>query len=282
MDLVDFSEKVFNQIREDFLQLTGRLCVDDVRFFPVSALLGDNVVEQSTRMPWHAGGPLLPFLEELETYDDPVKRPMRMPVQYVIRPMKSEYHDYRGYAGSIAGGSLVVGQEIKILPSGATSRVVGIETPDGDADQAGHPTAVTVRIADDLDISRGDVFASMDQLPRITQELDATICWMSDKSELREGAVLKIKHTTRTARAMITGLVSRIDMATMTTEPGIDSMRLNEIGRVTIRTSMPLVCDDYTANRVTGSFILIDEATNDTVAAGMIGAPSFGEFAAPA
>jgi len=282
MDLVEFDEEVFNRIREDFLQLTARLLIDDVRFFPVSALLGDNVVEMSTRMPWHDGGPLLPFLEDLEPYEDRVKRPMRMPVQYVIRPMKSEYHDFRGYAGSIADGTLAVGQEIRILPSGATTRVVGIEAPGGAVDEAEPPTAVTVQIADDLDISRGDMFASMDGLPRVTQEIDATVCWMSEKNELREGAVLRIKHTTKTARAMITGLVDRIDMATMSTEPGIQSMRLNEIGRVTIRTSTPLVCDDYTANRVTGSFILIDEATNNTVAAGMIGIPRFGEFSPPA
>lgn len=278
MDLVDFDEDVFNAIREEFLQFTDRLNVRNVRFFPISALNGDNVVEESKRTPWHTGGPLLKFLEELEPSDDPDTRPMRLPVQYVIRPMKTEYHDYRGYAGTVADGKLMVGQEVVVLPAGVKTRVVSIETPCGAAEESEHPSAVTVQIADDLDISRGDMFSSTDDSPRVTQEIGATICWMSDKTELREGAVLRIKHTTRTARAIVTELVSRVDITTLSAETGVDALQLNEIGRVNIRTSAPLICDDYTKNRITGSFILIDEATNNTVAAGMIGTPQFGEF----
>jgi bifunctional enzyme CysN/CysC len=171
-----------------------------------------------------------------------------------------------------------VGQQIKVLPSGKTTRVTSVETPDGQAQEACAPTAVTVQVADDLDISRGDMFTAVEDAPRTVQSFDATVCWMSDRSELREGAMLRIKHTTRAARAMITALKSRIDVATLSAEPGIESLKLNEIGRVSIRTSSPIVCDDYTRNRVTGSFILVDEATNDTVAAGMIGSPKFGNF----
>jgi bifunctional enzyme CysN/CysC len=277
MDLVDFREDVFNSIHAEFEKFLLDLKFKDAGFIPMSALEGDNVVELSRRMPWHKGGPLLQRLEDLPVVDDFADQPFRLPVQYVIRPMRDDYHDYRGYAGTIRGGAVRVGQEVAVLPAGKMTRVTGVETAEGAVKQA-KATAVTIQISDDLDISRGDMIASADGVPRVTQQFNATVCWMSDRSELRTGAVLRIKHTTRTAKAMITDLMCRVDIATLAAEPGVPSLRLNEIGRVAIRTSAPIVYDDYTENRITGSFILVDEATNDTVAAGMIGAPRFGDF----
>ncbi|MDA1256785.1 MAG: GTP-binding protein [Chloroflexi bacterium] len=279
MDLVDFSYDAFAPIRDEFRGILNDLNVENAHFIPMSALDGDNVVEESARMPWHTGGPLLAYLEQVDVTYDPGERPLRLPVQYVIRPMRHEYHDYRGYAGTVADGIVKVGQDVEILPSGKTTQVIAVETPDGEADQASGPVAVTVRLADDFDISRGDMISSLDRAPRTTQNFDATICWMSDTNLLREGTTLRIKHTTRIARALITSLSSRIDINTLSAQPDCAELKLNEIGRVSIRTSTPLVCDDYTYNRTTGSFILIDESTNETVAAGMIGSPGFGDFA---
>ncbi|MDA0232266.1 MAG: GTP-binding protein [Chloroflexi bacterium] len=278
MDLVDFSEEVFATIKRQFETFLDDLKVDCAHFVPVSALIGDNVVEPSERMPWYTDGPLLRHLEQLEIGRTPADDALRLPVQYVIRPLKGEYHDYRGYAGSIRSGVVRVGQQIGILPQGKTSRITAIETPDGEADEAAWPTAVTVRIKDDIDISRGDLICAADGVPRVSKSFDATVCWMSESKDLTQGSMLRIKHTTRTGRAMITALHSRIDVATLSAETGCNALKLNEIGRVSIKTSLPIVYDDYTVNRVTGSFILIDEATNETVAAGMIGKPAFGNF----
>lgn len=278
MDLVNFDEGVFAGIQQDFNAFLSLLNVECVHFVPVSALAGDNVVEPSERMPWYIDGPLLRHLEKLEVGRTPAEDGLRIPVQYVIRPLKDEYHDYRGYAGSIRSGVVRVGQQVGILPQGKTSRIVAIETPEGEAQEASWPTAVTVRIEDDLDISRGDLICAADGVPRVSQTFDATICWMSEDNDLRQGTMLRIKHTTRTARVMVTALHSRIDVATLSAETGCDSLTLNELGRVSLKTSAPIVYDDYTVNRVTGSFILIDEATNKTVAAGMIGKPGFGQF----
>ena len=278
MDLVEYAESVFTAIRAEFQEFLSNLKFEDARFFPISALAGDNVVSPSENMPWHTGEPLLQYLEDLQVVDDFANQPFRLPIQYVIRPMRDEFHDYRGYAGSIRGGAVRIGQEVAVLPAGKMTRVTGISTPDGDVKEA-KATAVTIQISDDLDISRGDMIASADGVPRVTQQFDATVCWMSDRAELRAGTMLKIKHTTRAARAMVTDLNCRIDVATLAAEPEINSLGLNEIGRVSIKTSAPIVYDDYVENRITGSFILVDEATNDTVAAGMIGAPKFGDFA---
>ena len=278
MDLVDFNEGVFEGIRKQFSAFLGELNVECSHWVPVSALDGDNVVESSERMPWYKDGPLLKYLEQLEIGRTPLDDSLRIPVQYVIRPLKGEYHDYRGYAGSIRSGTVRVGQQIGILPQGKTSRICAIETPEGEVDEASWPTAVTVRIEEDIDISRGDLICAADGVPRVSQLFDGTVCWMSESKDLREGTMLRIKHTTRTARAMITALRSRIDVATLSAETGCDALTLNDIGRVSIKTSAPIVYDDYTVNRVTGSFILIDEATNETVAAGMIGRPGFGNF----
>ena len=237
------------------------------------------MVKESANLPWYAEGPILAYLEQIDASDDPGERPLRLPVQYVIRPMRHEYHDYRGYAGTIADGVVRVGQEVEILPSGKTTHITAVETPDGEIEQASGRTAVTVRLADQLDVSRGDMISETDGAPRTTRTFDATICWMSEVTQLQQGATLRIKHTTRTTRAMITSIDSQIDINTLAARTDCTALKLNEIGRVSIRTSTPLVCDDYTYNRKTGSFILIDESTNETVAAGMIGRPGFGDFA---
>ncbi len=276
MDLVNYDQEVFAAIRSDFQRLLDQLMIDVAHFVPMSALHGDNVVEASNKMPWYTGGPLLQYLEELQLPEDAQEQPLRLPVQYVIRPLRNEYHDYRGYAGTVSGGTIHKGQRVRIMPSGKDTVITSIEVPWGSVDQASSGMAVAVSVADDIDISRGDMISDPDMPPRVLQTFDATVCWMSDRSELRPGARLRIKHTTHTAKAMVMELASRIDIATLSAERGVALLRLNEIGRVSIRTTQPLICDDYEQNRATGSFILIDEFTNDTVAAGMIGEPRFG------
>ncbi len=278
MDLVEYDESVFTSIRKELDQFFERLNVECAHYVPMSALHGDNVVESSAKMPWYTEGPLLKHLEELEITGTPIDDSFRLPVQYVIRPLTEEHHDYRGYAGSIRSGTVEVGQQVGILPAGKTTSVTAIETPDGEVDRAEWPDAVTIRIEDDIDISRGDLICAADGVPRVTQEFIATVCWMSESKELRPGTMLRIKHTTRSARAMVTELRSRVDVGTLSVDPNCQSLALNEIGRISLKTSAPIVYDDYSVNRVTGSFILMDEATNETVAAGMIGKPGFGDF----
>ena len=280
-DLVGYDEKAYKAVRSEFTPLVERLGVEDATFIPMSALNGDNVVEPSANMPWYQGGPLLAHLESLPVLEGLDTLPLRMPVQYVVRPHREEYHDYRGYAGSVASGVLRVGQRVRIAPSGKESIITSIEAPWGDVEEACAPDAVTVRIADDLDITRGEMFCGADDGPAMTQELDAVLCWMDERTALRPGDVYRIKHTTQSAKAVVTGPVSLFNITSLTGEPGADSLWLNEIGRVALKVSAPLAVDDYARNRVTGSFILINEATNATVAAGMIGEPRFA-FTAPA
>ncbi len=282
MDLVGYNYDSFAAIRDEFREFLANLNVEDAHFIPISALNGDNVVTGSDRMPWFSGGPLLAYLEQVDAPVSDGNRPLRLPVQYVIRPLRPEYHDYRGYAGTIADGTVRVGQEVVILPSGKSTRITAVETPDGAVDHASGPTAVTVRLADELNVSRGDMISAVSSSPRSTRTVDATICWMSDETQLQQGATLRIKHTTRTTGAEITALDCLIDINTLSALFDRTALKLNEIGRVSIRTDTPLVCDDYTYNRATGSFILIDESTNETVAAGMIGSPGFGDFGLPA
>ena len=275
MDLVDFREDVFRPIQGDLHVLLEELQTESHHFIPISALEGDNVVEESDRMGWYVDGPLLRHLEELELPGRTGDTPFRFPVQLVIRPVSREFHDYRGYAGTIAAGRVKVGQEILVMPSGATTRVIAIESPGGVVESASEGKAVTIRIADDLDISRGSMFTGVSQRPRVDGTFEATVCWMSDRSTLKAGVVLRIKHTTHTARVTISDLEYRIDINAVSDPEPCDELKLNEIGQVTLRTSEPLIFDDYADSRVTGSFILIDEVTNETVGAGMIGRPSF-------
>ena len=275
MDLAGYDQRVYETIRAEFTALMALLGVHDAACIPMSALHGDNVVEPSVNMPWYDGEPLLRHLEQVPVREGLDALPLRLPVQYVVRPHLTEHHDYRGYAGSIASGVLRTGQRVRILPSGQESVVTAIEAPWGPVEEASAPDAVTVRIADDLDVTRGEMLCAPDEPPQTSQTLETVVCWMDEHSALRQGNAYRIKHATRSAKVVVTGIDARFSIASLTGEPDAESLELNEIGRVSLKVSAPLAYDDYTSNRVTGSFILINEATNATVAAGMIGEPRF-------
>jgi sulfate adenylyltransferase large subunit len=268
MDLVGYDEAAFDQVVEDLTDWTARLALTDVTFIPISALHGDNVVDRSLVMPWYDGPPLLYHLEHVVIAPDRNLTDLRFPVQWVVRPNSDEHHDYRGYAGTMAGGVLHPGDEVLVLPGGQRTEVVAIDTFDGPVDTAFPAMSVTVRVADELDISRGDMLVEPDDAPAAARELDAMVCWMGSEP-LRPGARVTIKHTTRTTRARVEDLDYRVEVNTLDHELA-DELTLNEIGRVRIRSGSPLMADPYSRNRTTGSFILIDEASNDTVAAGMV------------
>lgn len=272
MDLVDFSEETFNRIRNDFQEFATRLQIKDITFIPVSALNGDNIVEKSTRTPWYFGPPLLRHLEEVYIGTDVDLNDPRLPVQYVVRPRDDQHHDFRGFAGQVAGGVFRVGDDVVALPSGKRSRITGIHTYDGPVEEAFTPMSVTLLLADDVDISRGDMIAKPENLPFLAQELEARVCWMSEEP-LRLNGKYAIKHTTRSARAVVTSLIHRVNIETLQPERDAKTLALNELGRIRLKTTAPLAFDAYNRNRTTGSFILIDEATNATVAAGMICEP---------
>jgi bifunctional enzyme CysN/CysC len=274
MDLVDWDEGRFEEIRDEFSSFAARLEVADLTFVPISALLGDNIVHRSANMPWYEGASLLHHLEEVHIASDRNMIDVRFPVQYVIRPRDDAHHDYRGYAGTVAGGVLKPGDPVVALPSGFETTISSIETADGPLDEAFPPMSVTVRLADELDVGRGDMLCRPHNRPTVGQDIDAMVCWMSERSQLAEGAKLAIKHTTRTGRALVRSLDYRLDVNTLHRDEGAGALALNEIGRVQLRTTVPLFYDEYRRNRRTGSFILIDEATNATVAAGMILGPS--------
>jgi bifunctional enzyme CysN/CysC len=254
---------------KEMTDFAARLDIPDATFIPMSALHGDNVVESSDNTPWYGGPPLLWHLEHLHVASDRNLRDVRFPVQWVIRPQTDEHHDYRGYAGQVAGGVLKAGDEVMVMPSGRTTKIARIETLDGDVGEAFPPMSVTVHLEDDLDVSRGDLICRPHNHPQPTREIDATICWMAEKP-LRPGARLGIKHTTRSGRVILDELRYRLDVNTLHRDLEATELGLNDIGRVTLRTNTPLIVDPYRRNRFTGSFILIDEATNDTVAGGMI------------
>jgi bifunctional enzyme CysN/CysC len=271
MDLVDWSEAVFEEIREEFTEFAARLRVRDMTFIPVSALLGDNVVSRSTNMPWYDGLPVLRHLERLYVASDRNLVDVRFPVQYVIRPQSHSVRDYRGYAGTVASGVLKAGDPVMVLPSGFETTIASIETADGPIDEAYPPMAVTVTLQDNLDISRGDMLCRPHNVPTIAQELDAQVCWMDETAPMTTGAKYAIKHTTRWARALVREIAYRIDVNTLHRHEDVDQLALNEIGRVRLRVTQPLFVDPYSENRQTGSFILVDERTNRTVGAGVIG-----------
>jgi bifunctional enzyme CysN/CysC len=270
MDLVGWDREVFERIRAEFTAFASRFHVADITFIPISALLGDNVVDRSKHMPWYEGATLLHHLEEVHIASDRNMIDVRFPVQYVVRPMSGEHHDYRGYAGTVAGGVLRAGDEVVVLPSGFRSTIESLDTYDGAVEEAFPPMSVTVRLTDDLDVSRGDMICRPANRPQSTQDVEAMVCWMAEQGGLRAGGKFAIKHTTRTARALVNDLRYRIDVNTLHRDQTAESLELNEIGRVRLRTTVPLFCDEYRRNRETGSFILIDEQTNNTVAAGMI------------
>ncbi len=269
MDLVDYDEAAFDQVVEELTDWTARLDLGDVTFIPISALHGENVVERSLEMAWYDGPPLLYHLEHVVIAPDRNLTDIRFPVQWVIRPgAHAEDPDYRGYAGTVAGGVLHPGDEVLVLPSGQRTRVSAIDTFKGSIDTAFPSMSVTLRVGDDLDISRGDMLVEPEDPPAAARELEAMVCWMG-QTPLRPGARLVIKHTTRSTRARIEALDHRIDVNTLAHESA-EELALNEIGRVRLRVGAPLIVDPYARNRTTGSFILIDEASNDTVAAGMV------------
>jgi bifunctional enzyme CysN/CysC/sulfate adenylyltransferase subunit 1 len=269
MDLVDFSEDVYKKIHQEFTAFATKLSVPDLEIIPISALQGDNVVHRSENMPWYQGSSLMHHLEHVHVASDRDLVDVRFPVQYVVRPKSDVHHDYRGYGGQVAGGILKPGDEVIVLPSGMTSKIAGIDLFDKEIDQAFPPMSVTVRLEDDLDVSRGDMIARVRNAPTPSQDIDAMVCWMTNQP-LRPGQKLAIKHTTRTGRALVKDVQYRMDINTLHRDQETKELGLNEIGRVQFRTTVPLLCDPYSKNRTTGSFILIDETTGVTVGAGML------------
>ncbi len=269
MDLVGYDEAVFERIKAEFTNWSAKLQVRDIAFIPISALNGDNIVDKSERMPWYRGTPLLYHLETVHIASDRNLIDVRFPVQWVIRPQSDEHHDYRGYAGTVQGGILKPGDDVIVLPSGFTSKIASIETYDGPVEEAFPPMAVTVRLADDLDVSRGDMICRPNNRPTVGQDLDAMISWMTDRP-LKARGRYALKHTTRWVRAMVTELQYRLDVNTLHRDESPEQLGLNDIGRVRLRTTAPVLYDPYQRNRATGSFILVDEATNETVGAGML------------
>ena len=269
MDLVDFSEERFREIEQELRETSERLGLRDVKVIPLSALRGDNVVERGEGMPWYEGPTLLEHLETVEIAGDRDLDHRRFPVQWVIRPISDSHHDYRGYGGQVAGGVWQAGDDVVVLPSGRRTKVAAVETGDGPLELAVPGMSVTIRLDDDLDVSRGDMLADPEQAPTVARELEATVCWMAEKP-LEPRTRLVVKHTTRTVRAIAEELLSVIDITTLEDRPSPERLELNEIARVRFRLAEPLAVDPYAENRATGAFILIDESTNDTVGAGMI------------
>jgi len=269
MDLVDYSQSVFEQIHDEFARFADKLNITDLTTIPLSALKGDNIVSRSENMPWYDGPSLLHHLEHVHVSSDRNLIDVRFPVQYVIRPRSAQYPDYRGYAGTVASGVMKPGDAVMVLPSGFTSTIAGIDTADGPVAEAFPPMAVTVRLNDEIDISRGDTICRPQNAPSVAQDIEATVCWMAEKP-LVPGRSLAIKQTTRTTRAKVRQLRYRLDVNTLHRDPTAVELGTNDIGRIRLRAMQPLLCDDYGRNRATGSFVLIDEATNATVGAGIV------------
>jgi sulfate adenylyltransferase subunit 1 len=273
IDLVDYSAEVFEVIAKEFDAHAIALgySPESVRSFPLSALVGDNVVERSDRTPWYDGPTLLEHLETVPVEPEPHDMPLRFPVQHVIRPRTPEYPDYRGYAGQLAAGTVRPGDEVVVLPSGARTTVTRIDTPDGELVEAQAGQSVTLLLAHDIDIARGDLIAAAAAPPRVTDEFDATVAWLGDRP-LHPGARVLVKHGARTTQAMVVALPARLDEQTLAVVPEPGSLSLNEIGRIGLRTAEPLPVDDYARLRRTGAFLVIDPADGTTLAAGMVGA----------
>jgi sulfate adenylyltransferase subunit 1 len=277
IDLVDYDEETLTAIAKDFAALARSLGFPDdaVVAIPVSALVGDNVVERSERTPWYDGPTLLGHLESVPVIGPELRAPFRMPVQYVIRPRGSgrdELHDYRGYAGQVASGTVAPGDEVVVLPGGRRTTVAAVDTADGPLDVAGARRSVTILLADDIDISRGDLLAAADAPPRVTSELETTVCWLAEKP-LRPGARLLLKHGTRTTQVIVGAITERLDPETLRFGDAPAQLQINDIAHVGMRTADALPVDDYADVRATGSFLLIDPPTGNTLAAGLVGFP---------
>ncbi len=272
IDLVDFDEATYDRVAREVLDVATSLGLTDVTTIPVSALDGDNVVDSSTRTPWYDGPSVLSFLETLAPAGEPHSEPLRFPVQLVIRPQAAggdEHRDYRGYAGQVASGLVRPGDAVTVLPSGRTSTVAGIDTADGELDVAFAPQSVTMRLTDDVDISRGDLIVTSRSVPAVTQDVEGTVAWLADHRLAGRTKVL-LKHGTRTVQAMVTEIKGRLDLDAATLEPA-DSLELNDIGHVTLRLASPIAAEEYLHARAGGSFLLVDGQDGTTLAAGMVG-----------
>lgn len=269
MDLVDYKEEVYEEIVASFRKFAAKLVVKDIHFVPISALKGDNVVDRSTNMSWFEGATLLHLLETVHIGSDHNHIDCRFPVQYVVRPHSDEYHDYRGYAGRISGGIYKPGDKVTVLPSGFTSRISSIDTFNGPVQEAFAPMSVTIRLEDDLDISRGDMIVRENNQPEVGQDIDVMLCWMNDRAPIAR-AKFVIMHTSQEVRGMIKEILYKVDINTLHRMEHDKQLNMNDIARVKLRTTKPLLFDSYAKNRHTGSIILVDESTNETVAAGMI------------
>ncbi len=269
MDLVDFSQEVFDKIKTQLDDFSSKLEISDVRYIPMSALLGDNVVDRSKNMDWYQGSTLLYTLETVHIASDANHVDCRFPVQTVIRPQTAEYHDYRGYAGRVAGGIFKKGDEIAVLPSGFTSKIAKIDTYDGEIEEAFPPMSCTILLEDDIDVSRGDMIVRVNNQPDVSQDHEMMICWMSQRPIQLNGKYT-IKHTSRDARCIVKDIKYKVDINSLHRLEDDKEIKMNDIARISIRTTVPLFTDRYQRNRNTGSIILIDESTNETVGAGMI------------
>lgn len=270
MDLVDYSQEAFDKIHDDFEAFASKLEVKDVHFIPISALKGDNVVDRSKNTPWYEGPTLMYYLENVHISSDHNFIDSRFPVQHVIRPYNDEFHDYRGYSGRVAGGSFKKGDDVMILPSGFTSKISKIDSFDGELEVAFPPLSVTVLLEDDIDISRGDMLVRPNNVPKNSQDIDLMLCWFDHSKPLNPRGKYIIKHTTQEAKCMVKEIQYKLDINTLHREQEDLNIKVNDIARITIRTTKPLFFDAYRKNRITGSIILVDEGTNGTVAAGMI------------
>ena len=270
MDLVDYDKDAFEEVKADFRDFAAKLDISDLTVIPTSALKGDNVVTRSENMSWYEGPSLLHHLDEVHIASDRNLVDSRFPVQYVLRPRDDKYHDYRGYAGQIAGGCFRVGEEVTVLPSGFVTKITEIRGPEGKLEEAFAPMSVAVSVADDLDISRGDMLCRPNNRPNSVQELDAMVCWMDANVKLAEGQTYYLKHTTKWVKAKIESLSYRLDVNSLHRDEKAKNLKLNEIGRVGLRITSPIFADAYSRNRLTGSFILVDEAANTTLAGGII------------
>jgi sulfate adenylyltransferase subunit 1 len=268
MDLVGWSEARFEELRADYLAFAAKLGIEDVRFIPISALLGDGVVERGANLPWYAGPTLLEILESAPTAHSEHAEPFRFPVQWVCRPNLPEHHDFRGYMGQVESGEVAVGDEVQVLPSGRATRVKEIRLGDASLPRAVSEQSVTLLLEDDVDVSRGDMIVRAGEAPPAAKKLDATLCWLSE-TPLSPARRYLVRHTTRETRAQIAEIAHRVDLADLERRPAA-GLAMNDIGRVSLRLAQPVFADPYARNRSTGAFIVVDEATNDTVGAGMI------------
>lgn len=269
MDLVDYSEEAYEKVVSEYKDFASKLEVKDIRFVPISALHGDNVVDRSENMEWYQGETLLHTLETIHIASDQNHVDCRFPVQTVIRPHNKEYHDYRGYAGRIAGGVWKPGDEVMVLPSGFSSRIKAIDTYDGQVPEAFAPMSVTITLEDDIDIGRGDMIVRPNNQPTTTQDIDIMLCWLNQQGPLPRAKYV-LRHTSAETRCMVKEVLYKVDISTLHRVEEDKDLKMNDIARVRLRTTSPLQVDDYNTNRNTGSVILIDEVTNETVAAGMI------------